>query len=658
MSGIGRPINRVDPRYSVRARIAWVAALCAVGFALAMSAALWLDQRARTTQIVQRAVDQQAQLYSSVLRQAIAQQTESLAGLAALPDLASGLMDSHFVRLKLEQARVYFPPGTQWLAWIGADARVRAATGHLLEGEKAAFAADLDPEATVWVRAPRRVPELEPYLPLDSQSRSPLLMAVGVAIVGPDGRSHGHLISLVDWDRVGRYLVPLADDASSERRVLLVSDEGDIFAAPSDFDPKRWSARIFASLPPSSAPHLAEWPQWGRQWTASAPVYWGANGQTSLGRVVLLYDTQRGWAATPAWSWRWIGVAVAGMGLLTWGMWWISGRLTRRLDQLSAAAQRYRHGQSPQWQPPREVFDEIDVLADALAQMHAALRERIEEVMQHRDELEQRVRQRTEELQAAKQQAEQANVAKGRFVAMFSHEIRTPINAIIGVSYMLQHGLAGEQRDRQLRMLDEAARHLLDIVNDVLDLSKIEAGMFKLADEVFDLHEALGSVVLIMEPKAHAKGLRWEHDYAGVLRAVRGDAVRIRQVVLNLVSNAIKFTDQGFVSLNVEERDRSEQSVTLSIRVRDSGPGMNEQQVARLFQPYVQVHEGSDANRPGTGLGLAITRMLVQQMGGEIGVHSQPGQGSTFWCTVRLARAHLNTQFGEPSPVSQAHTAS
>ncbi|WP_019561913.1 sensor histidine kinase [Caldimonas manganoxidans] len=654
MNGVERLIGRIDPRHSVRARIAWVAALCAMGFALAMSAAVWLDQRGRTTLIVQRAVEQQAQLFSSVLRQAVAQQAESLGVLASQPELASGLMEASFVRMRLEQARVYFPWGTVWLAWVAPDGRVVASTGHLLEGQAYPLAQSLDARAAVSVQAPRRVPALEPYLPLDSRSRPPLLMAVAVPIVGPDGRSHGHLVSWVDWEAVGRYLAPLADDESSGRRVLLVSEDGDIFAAPPDLDPPQWPPAVFASLWQQPAPHLASWPQWGWQWTASAPVYWGANGQTSLGQVVVLYDPQRGWVATPAWSWRWIVMVLAGMGVLTAGMWWISGRLTRRLDQLSAAAQRYRQGVTADWQPPRRIFDEIDILADALAQMHAALQQRIQEVMQHRDELEQRVRQRTEELQAAKQQAEQANLAKGRFVAMFSHEIRTPINAIIGISYMLQHGLATDQRERQLRMLDDAARHLLDIVNDVLDLSKIEAGMFKLADEVFDLHDALGSVVSIMDTKAQAKGLQFEHDYAGVPRAVRGDAVRLRQVVLNLVSNAIKFTDRGVVALTVEQRDGDEQSLTLCIRVRDSGPGLNEQQIARLFQPYVQVHDGGEAQRPGTGLGLAITRMLVQQMGGDIGVDSQVGQGSTFWCTVRLARPRLDAGRSPAQPAEHA----
>jgi len=249
-------------------------------------------------------------------------------------------------------------------------------------------------------------------------------------------------------------------------------------------------------------------------------------------------------------------------------------------------------------------------------------------------------RQIAESLQHAKDAAEDANIAKSAFLANISHEIRTPMNAIIGLTHLMQRaGATPEQADR-LTKIDNASRHLLSIINDILDLSKIEAGKLQLEDSDFNLSSVLDNVASIITPGAHEKGLAVEIDRNAVPAWLRGDVVRLRQALLNFAGNAIKFTEKGHVMLSAKLLKDDGDDLLVRFAVADSGIGITPEASQRLFQAFEQVDASTSRRYGGTGLGLAITRQLAQMMGGDVGVDSTPGVGSTFWFTARLERGH------------------
>ena len=247
------------------------------------------------------------------------------------------------------------------------------------------------------------------------------------------------------------------------------------------------------------------------------------------------------------------------------------------------------------------------------------------------------------DLLRARREAENANSAKSQFLASMSHELRTPLNAIIGYSEMLQEDAAesGEARAvPDLQKIHAAGKHLLTLINDVLDLSKIEAGKMQLHLESFDVAPLVEQVAATIQPLVERNANRLELRCDASVGAARSDTTRLRQVLLNLLSNACKFTDHGRITLEVERSGDA-----LVFRVRDSGIGMTPEQLGRLFQAFSQADASTAARYGGTGLGLVITRRLCQLMGGDVVVESEPGAGSTF--TVRLPAAG-------PEPVQHA----
>jgi len=266
-------------------------------------------------------------------------------------------------------------------------------------------------------------------------------------------------------------------------------------------------------------------------------------------------------------------------------------------------------------------------------------RRRLEgEGARYRDHLEHEVALRTEALTAAKDAAEAANVAKSAFLANMSHEIRTPLNAITGMAYLIRRdGVDGKQADR-LDKIDAAGRHLLDIINAVLDLSKIEAGKFALDDSAVNVGVVIDNVASIVVGAAQAKGLDLQVA-APPLPALRGDAMRLQQALLNYAANAVKFTEHGHVAIRASLTDDDGREVTLRFEVEDSGVGIAPEVMPQLFGLFSQADASVTRRYGGTGLGLAITRRIAHLMGGDAGVNSQPGVGSTFWFTARLKKA-------------------
>jgi two-component system, sensor histidine kinase and response regulator len=242
-----------------------------------------------------------------------------------------------------------------------------------------------------------------------------------------------------------------------------------------------------------------------------------------------------------------------------------------------------------------------------------------------------------EQIRRAKETAEDATRMKSDFLANMSHEIRTPMNAIIGLSHLvLKTELTARQRD-YLTKVQTSGQHLLGVINDILDFSKVEAGKLDLDNTDFELEKLLDNTGAFISEKSHAKGLELVFEVApDVPGQLVGDSLRLGQILLNYANNAVKFTDAGEIVISVRASERTDKDVLLHFRVRDTGIGLTQEQMGRLFQSFSQADTSTTRKFGGTGLGLAISKNLAELMGGQVGVESEYGKGSTFWFSARL----------------------
>jgi signal transduction histidine kinase/CheY-like chemotaxis protein/HPt (histidine-containing phosphotransfer) domain-containing protein len=377
------------------------------------------------------------------------------------------------------------------------------------------------------------------------------------------------------------------------------------------------------------------------------------DGET-IGALYVVSDLGRLEARIREYAWMGVGVLTAAIVAALLVSLLLGTMISKPMSNLMLAMRAIEKERDYEQRVGKTTDDEVGQLIDSFNAMLEQIQLRDEKLSTHRNELEQQVQERTQELvqtnaslwqavselEEAKSRAEAANKAKSEFLATVSHEIRTPLNGVLGTTEVLLNTELSEKQRRFGQIVHGSAKTLLGIINNILDFSKIEAGKIELDMIAFDPREIVEEVQDLFAEMAQKKGLRLSAHLAPHLpRRVSGDPGRLRQILTNLVGNAMKFTEKGEVRIQVEPQEIGTEAIVLRFEVKDTGIGVSQEARTKIFESFAQADQSTTRRYGGTGLGLSIARKLAHMMGGHVGVESEVGAGSTFWFTVSLAKA-------------------
>lgn len=333
-----------------------------------------------------------------------------------------------------------------------------------------------------------------------------------------------------------------------------------------------------------------------------------------------------------------LGLSLSGLHAFQMG-----NNVTRPIIELSEAVKRIKEGDlstriQPIKYPELSILGSgINIMVETLQNSHVELQNKIDQTTFNLRRSLETIEVQNIELDIARKAAEAANQIKSEFLADMSHEVRTPLNGVIGFINLLQKTELSSKQTDYLNIIQKSANNLLLIINDILDISKIEAGKLRIEHTLIDIRECVEDTLTLLAPNAHEKNLALiPLIYSDVPTQVLGDALRIKQIITNLVSNSIKFTDQGNITVRVMLEKETPSQALIRISVSDPGIGLTQTEQKNLFQAFSQVKIGTARKSGGTGLGLVICKKLVEQMNGTIGLESEPLKGSTFWFTFQV----------------------
>ncbi len=530
-------------------------------------------------------------------------------------------------RRQIEQKTLREQAIYRQIVFLGEDGSILAAAG------KAAPA-----------NAVPSLPAPAPYLRVDA--RNGLIVASSPVIY--KGVFQGAVLAVSDLRLLSLLLIGRRGngDAVDNYQEFLLTEEGTSIPSAGQLTELSGTvARAFSRLPENRLIPVRDIPdadQFGNLLALRTAIAGAPLSMLTLSSETDVY----GQMASPAYLY-FLGACSTALLLTTF----VLQRMRQRTVQLQAEYAASARHQAELEQRNRALSDEIarrQEVEAALHQKSAELDTSNAELRRHRDHLEEIVSERTLALSIAKEAAESANRAKSTFLANMSHELRTPMNAIIGLTHLLARNNTDPRQRDKLAKITSSANHLLQLINDVLDLSKIDADRMTLEQTAF----TFGNITTVLDnllcDRAEAKGLRWirEIDPRLARLAVIGDPLRLQQVLLNLAGNALKFTAHGSVTLSVQIARETDQDLDIRCTVRDTGVGIGAEALRRIFDPFEQADGSTTRQFGGTGLGLTICNRLVRLMGGTLEVVSTPGTGSTFSFSLRFPMAGRN---GVPS---------